>query len=250
MPKSADRVFEILEEIVGSNKKGLRHGEIAQALNIPKGSLSKLLSSLVARDYLMIDTITREYSIGPQILFLANSYFAGLDIIQIARPIIREAMIRTGESTLLLIKSREEGLIVCKEDSPHILIARLRIGARVPLYATAVGKAILAFLSAEEVDRYISSVELSPLTQTTITNPDILRRELKLIRAKGLAYCNGEQFEDLFAIAAPVFDWDNRVVASVGMPFPKIRSNAENERKIENVLRESSAQISRKLGLK
>jgi DNA-binding IclR family transcriptional regulator len=250
MPKSADRVFEILEEIVGSNKKGLRHGEIAQALNIPKGSLSKLLSSLVARDYLMIDTITREYSIGPQILFLANSYFAGLDIIQIAQPIIREAMIRTGESTLLLIKSREEGLIVCKEDSPHILIARLRIGARVPLYATAVGKAILAFLSAEEVDRYISSVELSPLTQTTITNPDILRRELKLIRAKGLAYCNGEQFEDLFAIAAPVFGWDSRVVASVGMPFPKIRSNAENERKIENALLESSAQISRKLGLK
>jgi DNA-binding IclR family transcriptional regulator len=248
MPRSAERVFQILE-IVGANKKGLRHGEIAQSLNIPKSSLSKLLTNLVAKDYLTIDTVSRAYAIGPQVLLLANSYLAGLDIVQIAQPIIWEAMIKTGESASLMIKSREEGLIVCKEESAHIVIARIRIGTRAPLYATAGGKAILAFLSAEEVDRYISLVELAPLTATTITNPDILRRELKTIRTRGVAYSNGEQFEDLVSIAAPVFGWDSRVVASVGMPFPRIRSNAENERKIENVLRESSAEISRKLGL-
>lgn len=249
MPRSAERAFEILE-IIGASKKGLKHGEIAQALNIPKSSVTKLLTSLVTRDYLVIDTVTRVYSIGPQVLSLANSYLAGLDIIHIAKPIIWKAMRETDESASLMIKSGDEGLIVCKEESPHIVIARLSIGARVPLYATAGGKAILAFLSSEEVDHYLSSVELVPLTATTITKPDMLRRELKLIRARGLAHCNGEQFEDLFSIAAPVFGWDNRVVASVGTPFPRIRSNAENERKIENILLDSSAQISRRLGLK
>jgi DNA-binding IclR family transcriptional regulator len=249
MPRSTDRAFEILE-IIGASKKGLKHGEISQTLNIPKSSVSKLLTSLVARDYLVIDTVTRVYSIGPQVLSLANSYLAGLDIIQIAQPIIREAMVETGESASLMIKSGDEGLIVCKEESPHIVIARLSIGARVPLYASAGGKAILAFLSPEEVDHYLSSVELAPLTATTITDPHILRRELKLIRARGLAHCNGEQFEDLFSIAAPVFGWDGRVVASVGTPFPRIRSNTQREKIIEDVLRESSAEISRKLGLR
>jgi DNA-binding IclR family transcriptional regulator len=249
MSRSAERAFEILE-IVGASKNGLKHGEIAQALNIPKSSVSKLLTSLVARDYLVIDTVTRVYSIGPQVLSLSNSYLAGLDIVHIAQPIIWKVMRETDESASLMIKSGDEGLIVCKEESPHIVIARLSIGARVPLYASAGGKAILAFLPSEEVDHYLSSVELVPLTATTITDPHILRRELKLIRARGIAHCNGEQFEDLFSIAAPVFGWDSRVVASVGTPFPRIRSNTQRERIIEDVLRKSSAELSRKLGLR
>jgi DNA-binding IclR family transcriptional regulator len=60
MSRSAERAFEILE-IVGASKKGLKHGEIAQALNIPKSSVSKLLTSLVARDYLAVDTVTQSY---------------------------------------------------------------------------------------------------------------------------------------------------------------------------------------------
>ncbi len=248
MVRSTNRAFEILE-IVGANKKGLKHGEIAQALNIPKSSLSKLLTSLVAKDYLTIDAISRTYAIGPQVLILANSYLAGLDIVQIAQPIIQEAVMETGESAALMIKRGQECLIVCKENSPHIVIARLSIGARIPLYATAGGKAILAFLPAEEVDQYISSVELAPLTPTTITNPEDLRRELKIIRARGLARSNGEQFEDLVAIAAPVFGWESRVVASISMAYPRIRYNAKNERAIEDICRKSSAEISRKLGL-
>jgi DNA-binding IclR family transcriptional regulator len=249
MVRSAARAFQILE-LIGARREGLRQAEIAQALNIPKSTLSKLITSLVAGDYLTIDTRSRTYTIGPQVLVLANSYLSSLDVVEIAQPIVREAMMETGESASLMIKRGQEGLIVCKEKTAQpIIIARLSIGDRVPLYATAGGKAILAFLSAEEVDQYLSSVQLTPLTETTITDPDILRRELNTIRARGLARCKEEQIEGLLAIAAPVFGWDSRVVASITVPFPRIRSNAERERNIENVLRESSAKISRKLGL-
>lgn len=248
MVRSADRALEILE-ILGTIKGGLKHGEIAQALNIPKSSLSKLISSLLAKDYLAIDSANRTYSIGPMVLTLANSYLAGLDIVRAAQPVIWDAMVKTGESASLMIRSGHEGLIVCKENSSHIVIARFSIGMRVPLYASAGGKAMLAFIPPEELDAYISSVELVQLTPATITNPDDLRKELKKIRNKGLARCNGEQFEDLISIAAPVFGWNGRVVASVGTPFPKIRSNAESEGIIGDVLLEASREISRKLGL-
>jgi DNA-binding IclR family transcriptional regulator len=248
MVRSADRALEILE-ILGTNKRGLKHGEIAHALNIPKSSLTKLLSSLLIKDYLTIDKVSGTYAIGPRVLSLANSYLAGLDIVRIAQPVVRDVMIKTGESASLMIRSGHEGLIVCKENSSHIVIARFSIGTRVPLYASAGGKAILAFISEEEADGYISSVKLDPLTPTTITNPEDFRDELKKIRKRGLARCNGEQHEDLIAIAAPVFGWDGRVAAAIGTPFPRIRSNAESEGIIEVVLSEASKEISRKLGL-
>lgn len=250
MVRSADRAFEILET-VGASEKGMKHGEIAQALNIPKSTLSKLLTNLVAKDYLTLDSKTRIHTIGPQVLVLASSYLSGMDIVQIAQPVIREAMMKAGESASLMIKIEDEGLIVCKENtSQPIVIARLRLGERVPLYATAGGKAILAFLPAEEIDQYISSVELKPLTRTTITDPEMLQCELNAIRTTGLASSNEEQSEGLFAIAAPVFGWGSRVVASITIPFPGIRLSSEKRREIENVLRESSTEISRKLGQK
>jgi DNA-binding IclR family transcriptional regulator len=248
MVRSTERTLEILE-VVGKSKRGLKHGEIAKALNIPKSSLSKILMSLIKKDYLAMDTDSRTYSIGPQVLSLANFYLSRLDIVHVAQPVVRDVMIKTGESASFMIRRGNEGLIVCKENSPHIVIARFSIGTRVPLYATAGGKAMLAFSSAEEIDRYLSSVDLSRLTPTTITDPKDFRDELDTIRERGLSRCNGEQFEDLIAIAAPVFGWDGRAAGAIGTPFPKMRSIAVNEKIIENVLREASREISRKLGL-
>jgi DNA-binding IclR family transcriptional regulator len=100
MVRPGNRVCETLQ--IGEAGKGRRkHGEIAQALHIPKDRLPELPSSLVVRDYLTIDTISGTYAIGPQALVLANSYLARLDIVQIAQPTVRQAMIKTGESASL-----------------------------------------------------------------------------------------------------------------------------------------------------
>lgn len=249
MVRSAERALEILE-ISGANKKGLKHGEIAQALNIPKSSLSKLLGSLVAKGYLTLDTASRSYAIGPQVLVLASSYLASLDVVQISQPIVHEVMLKTGESASLMIKKGNEALIVYKEISNQpMIIATLNIGDLVPLYASACGKAMLAFLPGEELDRYFSSAELTPFTRKTITDAVMLKQELDAIRASGVAYSDEELYEDLFGMATPVFDWDHRVVASLTVSFPRMRLTPEKQEIIANVLRDSSAEISGKLGL-
>jgi DNA-binding IclR family transcriptional regulator len=248
MSGSVDKAFDILE-LVAESRGGLKHAEIAKALHIPKSSVSKLLAGLVNRDYLMIDTRSKTYTIGPHVLVLANWYLTGRDIVQIAKPILQDVVIKTGESASLQVRSGKVAIIVCKEHcSQQIMVARLNIGDRLPLYATAAGKAILAFLPSEEINQFISSVELTPLTRTTITDPQILLRELRTIRARAVARCNEEQIEGLIAIAAPVFSWDGRVVASITTPFSKMRANGQKEINIENVLREAAAEISRQLG--
>lgn len=235
-------------EVVGASKRGLKHGEIAHALEIPKSTLTKIITDLLEKEYLEIDQVSKTYTIGPQLIVLVNSYVGNLDIVKAAQPIIYDAMTKTGESASLFIKKGNRGLVVCKENSSLVVMAMLNIGVSVPLYATAGGKAILAFLSDKEIDTYLDTVKLTPLTPTTITDPRKLRQELMDIRKSGLAYNDGEQFEDLVAIAAPVFGLYNKVIASISLPFPKSRFNSQKKKLIEKTLRDSSAKISRKFG--
>ena len=247
MARSTGRTFEILETI-GANRHGLKHGEISQRLKIPKSSLTKIITDLIAKEYLEVDPVSKSYTIGPQVLVLARSYLRNQDIVKVAQPIIYDAMTKTGESASLFVRKGHEGLVICKENSSHVLMAMLHIGESVPLYATAGGKAILAFLPEVELERYLESVELVPLTPNTITDQSRLQRELAEIRKDRLARSNGEQFEDLVAIAAPVFGLHDQVIASISMPFPKSRFNSEKKKMIEQTLRASSALISKKFG--
>ena len=247
MIKSADRALQILE-LIAKRQGGLKHVEIAHSLKIPTSSLSGLLATLVAKDHLTFDKENRRYKLGPQVLLLATRYLADLDIIRFAQPIIKEVAITSDESTSLAIKHGLEAMFVCKQESSHALVPRLRLGERIPLYATAVGKVILGYLPKEELDQYLFSTELIPLTKFTIAHPQKLLRELKAVRMKGIATSREEQTEGLFAIAAPVFDLTNQVVAGVTVTIPKIRFNRKKEVLIKNILLEASAMLSQLLG--
>ena len=247
MIKSADRALQILE-LIAKGQGGLKHVEIAHSLKIPTSSLSGLLATLVAKDYLTFDKENRRYKLGPQVLLLATRYLADLDIIRFAQPIIKEVAITCDESTSLAIKHGLEAMFVCKQESSHALVPRLGLGERIPLYATAVGKVILAYLPKEELDQYFSSIEIIPFTKFTIPHPQKLLHELKSVRMKGIAISREEQTEGLFAMAAPVFNLTNQIVAGITVTIPKIRFNRGKEVLIKNILLKASAMLSQLLG--
>ena len=247
MVKSADRVLLILE-LIARMKGGLKHIQIANSLKIPPSSLSKLLATLVANEYLAFDKEDKRYRLGPQILMLSTRYLADLDVVRFAQPIIDDLAYRTGESASLAIKKGAEAMFVCKQESSQAIISRLGLGERVPLYATAVGKVLLAYLPEEEIDQFFSSVEMTPLTKFTITDPRELLQEFNLIRKKNIAYSREEQIEGLFAIAAPVFDLASRVVAGITVVTPKVRFNRKKEALIRNMIMESATTLSQSLG--
>lgn len=249
MVKSADRVIKILE-IIGLKKNGITHGEIASELNIPKGSLSRLLSNLVAREYLSFDERGKLYRLGPQILVLTGRYLSSLDVVEFGRPIINELMKTTNESAEIIVPKDHEVIIVCKADCSRPLIRSISIGDTFPIYSTAAGKAILAYLSEEEIDRYFSSIKLAPITKKTITDPELLRRELKKIRAGALAYGHEEHYEGLIAMAAPVFGVYRNVLASITIAIPTFRFTRKKERAFEKALLSASEKLSYHLGFR
>ena len=247
MVKSADRVMQILETI-GSSEDGKTHGELASSLHIPKSSLSLLLANLLDRQYLSMNSADKRYVLGPQVLVLAGRYLSSLDIARLGQPVLRKVTRVIDESAEIAIKRGNEMMIIAKVDCSRPLARIIQMGERAPIYATAGGKAILAHLSDAEIEQYLSSVELTPITKATITDLEVLRRELNAIQSGALARSHEELHEGITAVASPVFDLYGHVVASIVLPILTIRFTPEKEEKAEEILRRASIELSQQLG--
>ncbi len=245
--KSADRVILILETI-STRDNGITHGELSRVTAIPKGSLSPLLSNLVDRDYLIFDASNKRYVLGPALLALSSRYLSTYHLVRIARPIMHELVEQINEDVELAIMKDTDILFLYGVDSSKPLRHVIAVGDRAPAYAIAAGKAVLAYLPEDEISRYLSSVTLAPITRNTVTVQDVLRRQLKDIRSEGVARGYGEYYEDINAIAAPIFNLYGRAAGSVVVPLLSARLDPAQYRFIETTLLSAAARISRQLG--
>ena len=247
MVKSVDRVIRILQA-VSQQQNGLTHKEMAEALSIPKGSLTPIISDLLEAAYLSTDGDSKRYILGPRLLILAGRFLMGQNIVQIGQTFVSKLARTTDESSSMAIRNGLEQVIVCQENSTQALLGAMNIGESRPIYATAAGKAILAFLPEEEIEDYISKAEFVRYTATTITDPDAFREDLAKTRERGLAYCREELQEGHVVVGAPVFDVSGRVVASLAIGTPTIRFTPEKEELIKETLLSVSRSLSRRLG--
>jgi len=245
--KSADRVIQILETI-GLASDGTTHRDISEALAIPKGSLSLLLSNLIERDYVTFDASSKRYRLGPRLLVLTGRYLSSIDLLQVARPVLRELVADINEDGEIAAMKDNEIIILHKEDCSRPFKYSIAVGDRGPMYATAAGKAILAYLPEDQLLRYLSLVKLNPLTKQTITNRPALLRALKDIRSRGLSYGRDELYEGVSAIAAPIFNLHLEIAASIVVTLPSDRFKPQRRRFIEPKLRRAAAEVSRQLG--
>ena len=247
MVKSAARSLRLLE-LIAAAREGLSHKDLSKSLDIPGSSLSALLATLVSREYLSFDPLSRRYLIGPEILHLAGRYLANFDIIRLGSLILRELVASINESALIAIRRENSIQIISKELCSERIQQMIDIGEIAPLHATAAGKAILAFFSDDDLKRYFSSVKLNPLTPKTITDKKILTDQLQQISAGAIAYSMREYDEHIIAMAAPIFDLHHRVAASITVPVPVVRFNSEKENIIEPALKTAAESLSRQLG--
>ncbi|MEO0248501.1 MAG: IclR family transcriptional regulator [candidate division WOR-3 bacterium] len=245
--KSADRVIQILETIALADE-GCTHRALSEILAIPKGSLSLLLSNLIERDYVTFDPSSKRYRLGPRLLVLTGRYLSGIDLLHAARPILRKLVAEINEDGEIAAMKDTEIIILHKEDCSRPFKYSIAVGDRGPMYATAAGKAILAYLTEDQLSRYLSLVKLIPFTRQTITNRQLLMRALDQIRSTGLAYGRDELYEGVSAIAAPIFNLHREITASIVVTLPTERFKPDRRRIIEPRLRRAAEEISRQLG--
>lgn len=193
---------------------------IARATEMTNPTTLKILKTLELIGYVTKNDADKTYGLGSGLVRYANHYLANLDISKIAYPYIKELHDKLNETVHLSIREGDEILYVNKLESMRpIVVTTSRIGYSKPMYASAMGKAILSELPETEIAAYLARVELKPFTPYTLVTADALKEELAEIRKKELAFDNSEEQIEVFCMGATLsVNGKNYGAFSVSMP--------------------------------
>lgn len=192
----------------------MKVSEVALELDVHKSTASRILATLQKEGFLRLNS-HKEYQLGFTIFELANSLKEKIDLLSVAKPHMQTLGKATGETIHLAIFDNNEIVYLDKIDSSRSFRMYSRIGRRAKAHCTGIGKALIAYLPKEEVN--VKKFILTRYTNNTIVDPEILVDELKTIRKHCLAWDREEHEEDIFCIAAPIFDFNNYAIASISI---------------------------------
>ena len=215
------KVFRILEAIQGS-PSGLTLKPICEITGVHKSTAHRFLKHL-ERDGYLIRTEVGTYLIGPKFSHLSARANHRATLQAVARPILWELWKSTRETVNLGALDQGTVLYVEVIESPHEFRLSSRVGTRRSLHATALGKALAAFLSEDEKERVLATVQFQPLTPKTIMNLVQFRQELEIIRRQGYAVDDEEVTLGARCVSAPILGADREVVAAVSVSGPVTR---------------------------
>lgn len=235
-------------EILAETEIELGVSDISRYLSISTSSAHRLLITLASKGFVAQNPNTEKYKAGMKIVTLGANILNNTNIIRECRPHLQEINHLTGETSILAIYSQGEITYVDKINSNNNPAEYSSlIGMKRPAYSTANGKILLAFLPEQQLDSYLCSVELRPLTPYTIVDKNELTRNLAEIRITGLAEDNQEAQEGLVCFAAPVRNGYGEVVAAMGVSGPPSRVNSRRQELIAH-LRKSTEEASLSCG--
>lgn len=215
---SAAKAFAILDEFAGP-RTVLGVTELARAIGVPKSTAHRLLSVMVRSGY--VRKVDGRYALTERVFELGNHVGSGpvraTGLRQRAMPFLSSLFVGTRETVHLATLAGTDVLYLEKLFGHNGAGCPTIVGTRRPAYATALGKAILAFSSDADVARALEG-PFRQFTANTVPDAERLREELGRIHARGLAADHGEMRRDMYCIAAPILDqWTGRVLAAISV---------------------------------
>jgi IclR family transcriptional regulator, KDG regulon repressor len=247
--QSVERAADILELFLVT-KPELSIKEISEQLNLSKSTAHGIIKTLEHRGYLQQNPEDLKYKPGIKLFELGNFVGKHLDIGKIARPIIRALVDELNETVHLVSLQRDELVYIEKVEGQSALTIYSHIGKRAPFHSTGVGKSILAHLNETDRNRILSTITLESFTKHTMTNVEEIKEQLHSIREQGYAVDDEEIELGLKCIAAPIFNHQGNVIASISCAAPKMRLDENRLPKVISGIKRAAAEISNCLGYK
>jgi DNA-binding IclR family transcriptional regulator len=224
---AVERTALVMSAFAQTDSQTLGVTEISNDLNISKAVVHRILNTLRSQNYITIDPVTRRYSLGPAALELGLAFLRHVDVRDIAKPMLQELSDKTQETATLSIRSGTHRLYIDQVTPSREVKMTVVLGRSFPLHAGGSSKAILAHMEADEIQSYVSEAGLESLTESTITDPDRLMKDLARIRRLGYASSVNERQAGAASVAAPVFDHSGGPVAAISLCGPAERFQDE-----------------------
>ncbi|MFB5677142.1 IclR family transcriptional regulator [Paenibacillus terreus] len=222
--------------------------ELSEELGLYKSVVHRMLSTLEGRGYVSQNPVTKKYSLGLKLFELGMVVARGMNLRTIAQYPLKTLAEQTGETVLLTVVDGQAGVCVEKFESHESIKSTSQLGKRVPLYAGAPTKLLLAYLPEEEREAIIRA-GLSAFSPFTDTDPDRLRESLAKIRGQGYSWTFQEVDMGSVGIAFPVRNHEEQVIASIAVLGPEFRMESKMER-CHSACGAAAEAISRNLGSK
>jgi len=244
---SLDRGLRILM-ILGEEGQPMRISEISRRLGIDKSTAYRIVSTLREQGFVEQDLETRKYVLGVKVIEVASLKLRSIRLLPTAKPVMQELMLRTRESIHLAILVEGEVMYLDSEQCTGIFNVNTLVGGKAPLHSSAVGKALLAELPDDEVDRLIAVKGLTRFTDRTIINLQEFHDHLAAIRERGWAADDEETYVGVRCLAAAVRDHRGVPVGSIGLSGPAQRVTNDRIPVLAQLIKDAAAKISRQLG--
>lgn len=214
--QSVERALELLEIISGEKEIGIR--ELSRQSGLSRSTVQRLIFTLLKVGYLTQNPLNQKYHLSFKLFQLGNRAIFQNDLRTIARPILEQMLFQVQETIVLGILDMGDVIYVDKITVPQEIQLASTVGSRVPSHCTATGKAILAFLPKDERLTILRGKQLKAYTNHTITGLPELEKELAAIRSRGYSIDNEERYPSVISVAAPIFDYTEKVAGAVGVP--------------------------------
>lgn len=225
------RGLQVLASVIDSGEA--RADVLAADLGLPTSTVYRYLRDLRALDF--VADADDGFKAGPRLSTVDSAGPSSSDVRRIAQPTLERLAVESGETALVAVRRGTHALCLQQVESPHPMRMAFRVGQRLPLYAGAASRVLLAHAPADVLDAVMPRIE--PLTGATPDATDLQQR-LSALRTSGIATSRGEFVSGAVAIAVPVLS-GNRCICSVALAAPESRATARWQREAKALLQEA-----------
>jgi IclR family acetate operon transcriptional repressor len=236
-----------LLQLFAQSERGLTTMQVARLTGLPVSTAHRFLVNLESSGFLNCNA-SGIYHLGLACFAVGQAALGQLDIRRLSLPYLLDLNQQTRETIHLTVRHGLTAVYVEKIDSPEHLRIHSRIGAAVPLYCTAVGKVMLAYMPDQEREQVLRQLDLKRMTANTAGSLQELQTELQRVRKNGYA-CDLEEHElHIRCIAAPIRNHEGAVQSSLSITAPVVRMPVTRLRQLAPLIQEAGLRISTELG--
>ncbi|HET7839364.1 MAG TPA: IclR family transcriptional regulator C-terminal domain-containing protein [Rectinemataceae bacterium] len=239
------RVFTVLERMSRERSVGLE--ELSREVGLAKPTVYRFLQTLQELGYIRRDE-SDKWAMTLKLFNVGSRALDHLDLYSAARPMAEALSEDLGETVHMGVLEGDSAVYVLKIESKYTIRMFSRVGRRIPLYCTAIGKVLLAYMCDDERERLLADTKLVAFTPKTLTERSALDAELERIRAEGLAHDDEEHEEGIRCIGSPIFDYTGSVVAAMSASWPRFRWDRGDEAQMAAKVKGAAARVSEILG--
>jgi IclR family KDG regulon transcriptional repressor len=246
--QAVDKALDLLEQFNGDRDE-LGVTELSNRLNLHKNNIFRLLATLETKGYIEQNKATENYRLGVKSLELGRTFIKQLGFVRPVKPFLEEIVEKCNETAYLGIIRQNSAMYLDAEEANQIVKVANRIGSRLPIHCTAIGKVQVAYTSEEELEKLGIPDNTERFTPNTIVDKAKFMKNLKEVAKRGYALDNEEYDLGVRCVGVPLRDYTGRVVGGISVSGPSYRMTDELlKEKIIPVVTEVGKKASKRLG--